>query len=271
MSMTRLNRYMKPDLGLNGGIKYKNVPKINNTTPIYVFIHLCNYGDNWKPIIHSQISQIIKSGLYDNCEQIFYGCSCDDCEEELQMFLKKYKKISKLPSQPTDVHENVTINRLLQFSKQQHDNVHILYLHSKGVTGRSVHQTYWRDFMMNYNVSMWETCINLLNNGYNTVGVNYNFSILNHPHYSGNFWWGRSDYIKKLDYIDESKFKDRLMAEFKILEKKEKNKHINLSNESWLSICYLGLYSPINYDHSSDYAEHEYYRKNPDELDVYVF
>lgn len=276
MSMTRLNRYMTVDLGLNSGIKYKNVPKINNMTPLYVFIHLCNYGDNWKPIIHSQISQIIKSGLYDNCEQIFYGCSCDDCEEELQMFLKKYKKISKLPSQPTDVHENVTINRLLQFSKQQPDNVHILYLHSKGVTGQSVHQNYWRDFMMNYNVSMWKTCVNLLNNGYNTVGVNYyKFSIRIPPHYSGNFWWGRSDYIKKLDYIDENKFENRMMAEFKILEKKEKNKHINLGNESWTSTCYwglhLGLYSPINYDHSSDYAEHEYYRKNPDELDVHIF
>jgi hypothetical protein len=61
------------------------------------------------------------------------------------------------------------------------------------------------------------------------------------------------------------------MAEFKILEKKEKNKHINLGNESWISSHYLGLYSLINYDHSSDYAEHEYYRKNPDELDVYIF
>ena len=130
--------------------------------------------------------------------------------------------------------------------------------------------------MMNYNVSMWKTCVNLLNNGYNTVGVNYyKFSIQIPPHYSGNFWWGRSDYIKKLDYIDENKFENRMMAEFKILEKKEKNKHVNLGNESWTSTCYwglhLGLYSPINYDHSSDYAEHEYYRKNPDELDVHIF
>ena len=279
--MSRLNRYITFYLldanYVNSRIKYKNVPKIKNITPIYIFIHLCNYGDNWKTIISNQISQIIKSGLYSNCEHIFYGCSCDNCEDELKIFLKNYKKISKLPSQPNYVHENMTINHLLRFSKQQNDNVHILYLHSKGITGRSNHQNYWRDYMMNYNVSMWEICVNLLNNHYNTAGVNYRkLFITDIPYYAGNFWWGRSDYIKKLDYIDENNLKNRYMAEFKILEKKEKNKHINLSNEFWISdgmlnIAHWGLYSSIDYDHSSDYAEHKYYRENPGELDIYIF
>jgi hypothetical protein len=276
MFMTRLNKYITYFLidtyFLNSKTKYKNIPKIKNTTPIYIFIHLCNYGDNWKTIISSQITQIIKSGLYTKCEQIFYGCSCDNCEEELKIFLKNYKKLIKLPSQPNYVHENMTINHLLKFSKQQTENVHILYLHSKGVTGRSVHQNYWRDYMMNYNVNMWEVCVNLLNNNYNTVGVNYKTLVFKDiPHYSGNFWWGRSDYIKKLDYVDESKIKNRLLAELKLLDKKEKNKHINLGSEFWLSTWYSGLYSPIDYDHSSDYAEHKYCRENPDELDIYIF
>ena len=257
---------------LNSRIKYKNIPKVKNTTPIYIFIHLCNYGDNWKTIISSQISQILNSGLYDKCEHIFYGCSCDNCEEELKLFLKNYKKISKLPPQPNYVHENMTVNCLIEFSKQQEDNVYILYLHSKGVTGQSVHQNYWRDYMMNYSVNEWEICVNLLNNDYNTVGVNYRRIFFKDiPHYSGNFWWGRSDYIKKLDYIDESKIRNRLMAELKLLDKKEKNKHINLSSEFWLSDWRTGLYSPIDYDHSLDYAEHKYYRENPDELDIYIF
>ena len=61
------------------------------------------------------------------------------------------------------------------------------------------------------------------------------------------------------------------MAELKLLDKKEKNKHINLSSEFWLSDWRTGLYSPIDYDHSLDYAEHKYYRENPDELDIYIF
>jgi len=272
--MSRLSRYISIYLldinRFNIRTKYKNITKIKNTTPIYIFIHLCNYGDNWKTIISSQIKQIINSGLYDKCEHIFYGCSCDNCEEEFKIFLKNYKKISKLPSQPNYVNENMTVNCLLEFSKQQNENVHILYLHSKGVTGRSVQHNYWRDYMMNYNVNEWEICVNLLNNNYNTVGVNYrNFS--NIPHYAGNFWWSRSDYIKKLDYIDESNFKNRYLAEYKILDKREKNKHINLSNEFWFSQYGLGLYSPIDYDHSLDYAEHKYYHENPGELDIYIF
>ena len=276
MMMSRLNKYITYFLTytyfLNSKTKYKNISKIKNTTPIYIFIHLCNYGDNWKTIISSQITQIIKSGLYAKCEQIFYGCSCDNCEEELKIFLNNYKKLIKLPAQPNYVHENMTINCLLEFSKQQTENVHILYLHSKGVTGRSVHQNYWRDYMMNYNVNMWEVCVNLLNNDYNTVGVNHKKLVFRDiPHYSGNFWWGRSDYIKKLDYVDESNFNNRYLAEFKLLDKKEKNKHINLSNEFWFSDFGLGLYSIFDYDHSSEYAEHKYYRENPDELDVYIF
>jgi hypothetical protein len=90
-------------------------------------------------------------------------------------------------------------------------------------------------------------------------------------HYSGNFWWGRSDYIKKLDYIDKNNNRNRLMAEYKILSKIEKNKHISLSNEYWISIFSSGLYSRFDFDHSLDYAEHEYYLKNPDELNIHIF
>lgn len=272
--MTRANRYITYFILnkiLDNKKKNKDIPKITNTTPIYIFMHLCNYGNNWKSIISNQIMQIIKSGLYAQCEKIFYGCSCNNCEEELENFLKKYKKINKLPRQETYVYENTTINKVIEFSKQQHKNVHILYLHSKGVLGTSNHQNYWRDYMMNYNVNMWKVCVNLLNNNYNTVGVN----LLYNPHYSGNFWWGRSDYIKKLDYIDKNNIRNRMMAEYKILSKIEKNKHINLSNEFWKSFkyrdIYFGLYSRINFDHSLDYAEHEYYLKNPDELDIYIF
>ena len=273
--MTRSNRYITyfilNKIYLHNKKKNKDIPKITNTTPIYIFMHLCNYGNNWKSIISNQIMQIIKSGLYAQCEKIFYGCSCNNCEEELENLLRNYKKINKLPSQPRYVHENITINKVIEFSKQQHKNVHILYLHSKGVTGTSNQQNYWRDYMMNYNVNMWKVCVNLLNNNYNTVGVN----LLSKNHYSGNFWWSRSDYIKKLDYIDKNNIRNRLMAEFKILSKIEENKHISLSNEYWKSNIdfglYFGLYSPIDYDHSLDYAEHEYYLKNPDELDVHIF
>jgi hypothetical protein len=270
---TRQNRYITyfllNKIYLHNKKKNKDIPKITNTTPIYIFMHLCNYGNNWKSIISNQIMQLIKSGLYAQCEKIFYGCSCNNCEEELQNFLRKYKKINKLPRQETYVHENITINKIIEFSKQQHKNVHILYIHSKGVTGRSNHQNYWRDFMMNYNVNMWKVCVNLLNNNYNTVGVN----LLHNPmiHYSGNFWWGRSDYIKKLDYIDKNNNRNRLMAEYKILSKIEKNKHISLSNEYWISIFSSGLYSRFDFDHSLDYAEHEYYLKNPDELNIHIF
>lgn len=265
---TRTNRFISRFLTNIGKPRnYETFPKIDNKIPIYIFIHLCNYGENWKSIISDQINQIIDSGLYDICNQIFYGCSCDTCDEVLQNFFINYKKMKKLSSQGTNVHENMTINEIIKFSKD--NKCYILYLHSKGVTGKSNNQTYWRDFMMNYLIKMWRVCVNLLNNGYYTVGVNYQkFG----PHYSGNFWWADSEYIKKLDYITD--LSNRYMAEYKLLEIAEKNKHINISSEFWISIINrfkTGLYSDIGFNHDKDYEEHEYNMNNPDSLPIYIF
>ena len=130
-----------------------------------------------------------------------------------------------------------TINKLLEFSKKNKKH-YILYIHSKGVTNRICNkingQYYWRQLMNYWNIENYKINIYYLNKGFLTSGINGYKN-----HYSGNFWWANSNYIKKLNYINST---DRLSAEFWLLQNYSKNKHISLYGPYISSINCKGLY-----------------------------
>lgn len=73
----------------------------------------------------------------------------------------------------------------------------VLYLHTKGVTRiENTQMDDWRNLMEYYCVERWSDAIWALNQGYDTYGVNWHSSPFGH--YSGNFWWASTDYIKRL-------------------------------------------------------------------------
>jgi hypothetical protein len=102
------------------------------------------------------------------------------------------------------VTENVTMRKIWNDSKIKDMNV--LYLHAKGITSVDNHLKngnvntfknyyYWREFLHWGVIERWRECVWLLNR-YDSVGVNF-FNEPS-PHYSGNFWWSKSSYIKTL-------------------------------------------------------------------------
>jgi hypothetical protein len=59
----------------------------------------------------------------------------------------------------------------------------------------------WVDYLLYFNVSHWQECVNELQQGHDACGVNLKGGYDNHKdnyHFSGNFWWAKSEYIKKL-------------------------------------------------------------------------
>lgn len=83
--------------------------------------------------------------------------------------------------------ENVTINLVHIFSKL-HSLCNVLYLHTADIG------VPWRKYLLDMLVN--DTSIALLNM-YDTVGCNYTLSP--YKHYVHNFWWAKSDYIKRLE------------------------------------------------------------------------
>lgn len=136
---------------------------------------------------------------------------------------------------------------------------YILYLHTKGVSwiGRDPTYTYikdWKNLMLYFNVEKWKDCINALNDNFETVGVNWNTEH-SYPHYSGNFWWAKASYIKKLPKLKRPKLINyksqfglgpsncRLDAEFWLGLENPKFKCLHYSNVNH----YHSGYSESNY------------------------
>ena len=179
---------------------------------IYVYYHI-GLLNNWESIVKEQCSRIVFSGLYDRLEKIkCYAIDRDGCnEEKCRSLLKKYGKKFSLESVSNEGDEWFTLKNL-RFDIEDEDRV--LYIHSKGVTRfdtTSFHMNArdfeisnlyenicdWRDLMEFYLIRHHETCLRVLENNYDTVGINY----FNGPkHYSGNFWWATGKYLRTLSY-----------------------------------------------------------------------
>lgn len=88
-----------------------------------------------------------------------------------------------------------TLNKLRQFSIDNED-YKILYIHTKGVCNKNDNIDSWRQYMSFYNITNYKTMIDKLQ-FFDVCGIDYR----EYPqkHYSGNFWWSKSEYIKTLD------------------------------------------------------------------------
>jgi hypothetical protein len=150
-------------------------------------------------------------------------------------------------------YEIPTINKLLTFSKTN-PNTYILYIHNKGSTNRICNgingQYYWRQLMNYWNITRFQDNINYLKKGFMTTGINY----INN-HYSGNFWWANTNYLRNLNSIISNK--NRLNAELWLLDKNKrvKGKHISLFGPYISSVKCSGLYGMVldlnNYKHKN--------------------
>ena len=120
-----------------------------------------------------------------------------------------------------------TLNSLREHSLSEDFNV--LYIHTKGVAYLEKGNTkeivmYWRKYMEHFCIGKWKECLNALDEydaaGCEFYGSNKHFSgNVNPPHFSGNFWWARSSYLRTLPRVEdvilpEIHSAERMKAEF---------------------------------------------------------
>jgi hypothetical protein len=97
-------------------------------------------------------------------------------------------------SHDLNLYETPTINSL--YAHAGKEDFKVLYLHSKGVKhmGMNPNVTDWVKYMSYFNIFKNEECLKILDTN-DAVGVNLHSSPL---HFSGNFWWSKSEHIRKL-------------------------------------------------------------------------
>jgi GR25 family glycosyltransferase involved in LPS biosynthesis/tetratricopeptide (TPR) repeat protein len=93
-----------------------------------------------------------------------------------------------------------TLRLMHEFSLNS-PNTKVLYVHTKGISYPKGDSRYepgldWINYMLHFLCEKSEHCLKLLDT-HDVAGCN--FSELPKPHFSGNFWWATTKYLKSLD------------------------------------------------------------------------
>jgi hypothetical protein len=186
--------------------------------------------DNWDKIVNEQITKILNSDLFKITNElnirVYYEKEKDFLE--FKNFLKNQPKI-KITSTTSNEHE-YGILQLIE-DKSNIDNFYCYYLHSKGVSitpntmkkhkldisfeqmTNSIES--WRRYMEYFLIDRYKECIEILDNGFDGCGVQLRGTPRkNTLHFSGNFWWSKSEYIKKLPKLETFDKENRNEPEF---------------------------------------------------------
>ena len=192
------------------------IPSINNIENLkikknYCFIQSCNLENVGTFRLEYLINRIEESKTIDILEKIYIVNIGIPIETNYGL---KYEIIN-YNSDPL-LYEAPAINKIQDFSTQN-PNCNILYIHTKGIRydKNDQKENDWINLMLYFLLYKHSDCIQKLNENYDTVGCNYYCKIYHYipPHFSGNFWWANTNYLKSLKKIDES-LKERNSCEF---------------------------------------------------------
>jgi len=200
---------------------------------LYYHIYLTEETGCWYNHFLEQVVATIDSGLYEHIEKMYVVCIgkkeevemftgiCntfgkieilekiildDDTEENLSL-----QHVSKIDYQKKNIHDETLTMKYLQEHAKRED-AHFMYFHAKGITvpwrmrEEKIYQPFvnyyfWRKFLQWGCIENWKLCTDKLED-HSVSGVN--FGTWPVPHYSGGFWWTKSEYVNKLPDITEN-------------------------------------------------------------------
>lgn len=109
--------------------------------------------------------------------------------------------------------EQLTLNRMVTDLPAMTDTDTVIYLHGKGAGYPSNVNTAWRRTMLHLNITHWQEMVTALDD-HDLAGIWWqNATIHPAPHFQGNFFHGRADYLKTLPLCStEDRWKAELWA-----------------------------------------------------------
>jgi hypothetical protein len=182
-----------------------------------VYLHTYCRKD-YQSIVLDKIRKIKLSGLWDKINKFYIpvsGMREQDKEffEDLKFLSNKIKIFEH--KEPVFNNEPDTLNFIRNRAEKFENNTPILYMHTKGVSYEhyivNKNVKAWVRYLDLFVIGHWKECIQSLST-HDVAGGCYN----DEPkkHFSGNFWWANSDYIKTLPYLDKENIKPLERGEF---------------------------------------------------------
>lgn len=213
---------------------------------VYYHIYLTEHG-HWAELLVNQFAAALDAQVLQRAQRVSITAIGDPADHErLQGLLEYYttllsgkldlvwcnkqicdKELIQLNSINNLFDETITLKRIWQEAQAHSRKEAVLYFHAKGITALQktilnntdyanfVNYTHWRRFLEWAVLERQETCRQLLQS-FDTVGTNY--CVWPSPHYSGNFWWANTDYIRKLPDPTELTWFNFLSHEYPIIK-----------------------------------------------------
>jgi hypothetical protein len=190
-----------------------------------IYLHCYCFG-SYASILYNKYKKINSSELLKNIDNFYVIVS--NVQERHKDFLQKFSTLSNKIKiihllNPVFNDESDTLNFILYKSNDSLTNRRILYLHTKGVTHShplaKKNVDAWVEYLDLYNIHKWKECVDALDTN-DVAGGLYESS--NPKHFSGNFWWANTNYIKTLPEITEKNYKLFNRGEFWILSNTDK-------------------------------------------------
>ncbi len=162
--------------------------------PIYGFMHVAMLN-HWHEVVEEQLLKWRASGLRDRTQRLFVGL-LGPRPHEFDFVDDKLEIVYRSPR--IEEAEFPTLEFLQQFCNR--NECRAFYIHTKGVFQVSPNTRDWRHLMEHFVILRHADCIRSLDS-HDICGVNWNTGSVPH-HFSGNFWWARSSYIRQLPLLD---------------------------------------------------------------------
>ena len=190
-------------------------------------------------------SKVKESGLLDICNNVNVVLVGDDKVGRYVTKINFLNKVKTICFSSDTKGEMNTLKTIQDFCQSARDS-HVLYLHSKGASrGKNQNIESWVNYMEYFLIEKHAVCLEKLKD-HDTVGVEFFEKPM--KHYSGNFWWANSNYIKTLPTFEEgiknSSISDpRWYCEFWLMNSNCKPCNLHSSNTD----LYGAVYDETNY------------------------
>jgi hypothetical protein len=191
-----------------------------------IFFHVY-LKSGYTHILLNKFKKFRLSGLYEKTNKIYLTLFGDDIEihsEFLNDLKELYPKIeyAVIANQEFN-NEPDTLNMMLKKANEYDKNTPMLYLHTKGVSyGNPLIKKNidaWVRYLDLYVIKEWEECIKGLEDNDAAGGL---YEASNPKHFSGNFFWANSEYIKSFPRLNKSNIDNYNRGEFWILSNTSK-------------------------------------------------
>lgn len=194
---------------------------------LYYHFYIPDTPSHWELLLYEQLDCIEGSKIYSDCEIELCVSSNIKNWKILQKNIKAYLFL-KSTWFDTSIEKNKKHSEgttLLKLYNECKNYKNIGYIHSKGITNLTKYTNKWRKILEYAIIEKYKDNIFSLENGYDVSGI---FWLKGNSHFSGNFWWAKSDYIKTLPRPD--------LEDWDTYSPKLEFWKTNLRYEAWIGI-----------------------------------